>query len=1095
MNTFFHLPVIRLMLVVFVISIVSTPDSAVAQMNQDETFGKNRVQYHKDFKYWWKYETANFITYWYSPARKAAEAAILMAEDDYTEIRSLLEHHITDKIQLIVFKDITDFKQSNLGTEEVFEMSPGTTKVDGNRVFVYANDDHNFLRHQIREGIASVHIAQMLQGNTLQEMVQNAFQTNLPAWYVAGLISYVGSPYDYAFESKMRAYLELHPNSNFEKFAIADPTLAGHALWQYIYTKYGATNLSNLLYITRINRKLDNGFIYVLGRSMDDVTDACYAYYKTGYQEQLQSFAYPENTGIKIKGKRLSRHGKNKYNMKISDVVASPDGNTFIYVTNELGRYKVWEYDVASANQRRLIKGNFRNPFQEADMGYPLLDWEDDSRNLFIVEEKRDKLFLERWNRETGEKMRQPFPPKLQRIYSMDVYSPDTLLLSASVDGYTDLFFYRPKTRQLYRLTEDYFDDTDARTLRIGNSKYIVFSSNRLTTSTEKMALDTILPATEFDLYLMSPRTGYVQRLTETPWASERSAQVVGTEVHYISDETGIKNRWKIDVAADQLEAQMLTQYKSGINDFAISDEKVIESIDLVNDVELRWMPLSYESIENPMYTQLATLRRVSMQSEEAEEEKPVLPILPSGDYPFQSPYAEEIPLPANFGQQDVGDENLLSIPTIVTSNSEKNTGYKRKFNPARMLAYRMTFGVTDFDVDLNNDVLFTGLNTFAGQNNRGFEIPEVGILMRTEMRDLFENYVISGGARIPLSFTGSEFYLSASDRKFQLDRTFSIYRQSFREREDRRFEGEPDTRNTIHIGVMEYKYPFSIFSSVSLAATLRFDRTTILPQEASELNLPNDNKQRVGLRFEYVFDNTYQTLPNILHGTRAKFYVEGMNRFKVQFNTGDYSLSDAFMTNIGVDVRHYIRLDRHSILAGRFAGATSLGSEKTLFYMGGVRNWISADYNNLTPPPLNNNFAFQAQAADMRGFQQNIRNGTTYLLGNTELRIPFFNYFSRGRIKSRFFRNFQLIGFFDIGTAWHGSSPNGPENSLNREILSNPAVTIDVQYFRDPLIIGYGAGARLHLLGYYMRLDYAWGIETRRRTDPIFYFSLGHDF
>ena len=161
--------------ILFIGFILSWTASLQAQLNQDEVFGKNRVQYHKDFKYWWKYETANFITHWYSPARKVAESAILYAEQDYKEIQNLLEHHINDKIQIIVFKDLTDFKQSNLGSEEIFEIEAGQTKVDGNRIFIYSNGDHKALRHQIREGIASVHIAQMLQGNTIQEIVQNAF--------------------------------------------------------------------------------------------------------------------------------------------------------------------------------------------------------------------------------------------------------------------------------------------------------------------------------------------------------------------------------------------------------------------------------------------------------------------------------------------------------------------------------------------------------------------------------------------------------------------------------------------------------------------------------------------------------------------------------------------------------------------------------------------------------------------------------------------------------------------------------------------------------------------------------------------------------
>jgi len=42
---------------------------------------------------------------------------------------------------------------------------------------------------------------------------------------------------------------------------------------------------------------------------------------------------------------------------------------------------------------------------------------------------------------------------------------------------------------------------------------------------------------------------------------------------------------------------------------------------------------------------------------------------------------------------------------------------------------------------------------------------------------------------------------------------------------------------------------------------------------------------------------------------------------------------------------------------------------------------------------------------------------------------------------------------------------------------------------------MGYGVGVRSTLLGYFLKLDYAWGIETRQVQDSRLYFSLGMDF
>ena len=43
-------------------------------------FGKNRVQYHNDQYNWTRYETENFMTYWYGKSRNVAQTVIQIAE-------------------------------------------------------------------------------------------------------------------------------------------------------------------------------------------------------------------------------------------------------------------------------------------------------------------------------------------------------------------------------------------------------------------------------------------------------------------------------------------------------------------------------------------------------------------------------------------------------------------------------------------------------------------------------------------------------------------------------------------------------------------------------------------------------------------------------------------------------------------------------------------------------------------------------------------------------------------------------------------------------------------------------------------------------
>ena len=215
-------------------------------------------------------------------------------------------------------------------------------------------------------------------------------------------------------------------------------------------------------------------------------------------------------------------------------------------------------------------------------------------------------------------------------------------------------------------------------------------------------------------------------------------------------------------------------------------------------------------------------------------------------------------------------------------------------------------------------------------------------------------------------------------------------------------------------------------------------------------------------------------------------FNVEVFDEFKLDFNQGILGI-------IGVDARHYQRLDKHSILALRAAGATSFGAERILFRIGGVEDWLLPQVNTMVPQPVGENFAYRVDMTNVRGFQLNIRNGSSFALVNGELRVPPFRYLLKN--PRPFLRNIQIVGFADAGTAWSGKSPFTEESPLNTSTYTNGPVTVKVNFFRDPIVVGYGAGIRAVLFGYFIRVDRGWGIETRAVKPARWYFSLGTDF
>ncbi|MEO1435790.1 MAG: hypothetical protein AAFV80_09665, partial [Bacteroidota bacterium] len=433
---------------------------------------------------------------------------------------------------------------------------------------------------------------------------------------------------------------------------------------------------------------------------------------------------------------------------------------------------------------------------------------------------------------------------------------------------------------------------------------------------------------------------------------------------------------------------------------------------------------------------------------------------------------------------------------------------------------YKLRFRTDVVNLTLNNDFFFRGLDSYAF-NETFYEYPVPGLMLSGEIKDVMEDHVFKGSVRVPVSFNGVEYFVSYQNNKRRLDKEFSLYRRSRTETTAISSFNEFMTRQYTHIAEAKLSYPLSNFSSIRATGIIRTDRLTLLATEFDALNDPRDfwnffpkldnrgdelnntrlNDYYAGGRVEFVYDNTTDISVNIKNGTRYKIFAEVRKPFDLNLLEPDddfsFSFLDGLNAQLGFDARHYYPIDRFSIIAGRVAAATSVGSIRNLYFLGGVDNWIFTDTNEDIPVRQDGNFAFQTLAAPLRGFNNNIRNGSNYVVINAEARIPIFNYFSRHPIKSSFLRNFQIVGFWDIGTAWEGASPFSDDNPLNTVVIGSETspVEVRVEYFRNPIVMGVGGGLRTTLFGYVVKLDYAVGFETGVAQDPILYFSLGKDF
>ncbi len=1051
-------------------------------------FGKNRVQYHDDFNAWDKYETENFIAYWYGKSRNIGHAAVQIAELDHDEIQRILEHRINDKLEIIVYADLSDQKQTNIGNEEAFHSDDGQTKIVGNKMFVYFDGDHQNLRNQIREGIAGVYINSILFGSNLQEQVQNAILLRLPDWFKKGLVSYAGSSWDNVMEDELRDILNSDPERylNFEKLARDYPKVAGHSLWYYLDQMYGKANIANLVYLTRINRKLEESFYYILGIPFDQIVRDWSKFYQDGFQISIndEKPVLGENA-IKIKNKR---------NLPFARIDLSPSGDKLLYVLNDKGKYFVHLLNLKTNKNERLFKFGTKNIFQETDLNYPIIKWHPSERFVTILYEHKDVKYIREIDVVDGEVKETTLTTNYQRVYDIDYIDSETYMLNAAVDGYSDLFTFSVKSRATKRLTEDFYDDLDARVARYNNKKGILFSSNRDNLSLEIQKLDTILPLAPMNIFFLTieddQKDQKLIQLSNTTQVSERDPLIFEDgSILFLSPHTGVNSRF---VQQKGKQYQNSGKRRNILLHSASNDGSSYAYTQKVNGKN----HVFFESLDLNMQT---NDQEETLVEDELEGTIPYTPDQEdeiSEGYKFQSKYGD----PTNIEEINTrkGPELEFGFEKYFSNYfSESVQDGKRviKFSPMRIAAARLQFRWFDITTRLDNEVLFEGLESYTG-DEKDLTSQPLGILFQTEVKDIFEDYNITTGIRIPTSFNGNEAFMVFDNDKKLFDHRFGMYRRAKTTIVDADFLPIIRYRRNQILGLYRIKYPFDVYRAVSLTTSLRFDKYFFLSADQNTLNAPQDKEKRLSAKLEYIFDNSFEVNLNIRNGTRYKVFLEAINQFDLTTIDGfEFTLSNGFTSILGFDFRHYIPILRYSVLALRGTGAASFGSNKMLYYLGGVESSFFSQFDQNIPVPPGN-FAFKALAPHLRGFDHNIRNGSNYLLSNIELRIPVMKMLGLHKVKLGFFRDLQVVGFFDTGLAWHGPTPFSDNNPINNSTLERPPViVVNVKYFRDPLVSGYGFGFRSTLLGYFLKLDIGRGIETREVQRRKIYLSIGKDF
>lgn len=1062
------------------------------------TFGKNRVQYNS---FYWQYlRYPKFDTYFNEYGKDLAKYTEWVANQEIQRIEKLLDYTLERRIIFLVYNKLSDFRQSNIGlvTGNEDYNTGGITKIVKNKVFVYYEGDRRNFRKQISAGIAEVMLNEMLYGSDFGQNLTNQAVINLPPWYIRGLISYISEDWSIETENRVKDGILSKRYEKFNKLTGEDAMYAGHSFWRFIEKNYGANLIPNIVYITRINKSAKSGFLYVLGSSIKQLSDEWLSYYLSLYQNGNETTPADE-TPVIAKPKKTRVYQRLK---------ASPDGENLAFVSNEKGQYKIWLFNKSTKKIRKIYKREHKLD-QIPDYSHPVLAWHPGGKILTFITEEKGLLKLSYYNIESKELIQRNllyFDKILDFSFSTD---GSKLVFSAVKEGRTDIFVHTLASATNEQITNDLADDLYP--AFADNSSKIIFSSNRVsdTISMETPEIKELSPGYALFVYNYSSRSNVLSRVTENRYANHiYPVELTKNRYAYLSDANGIFNRYIADYDSVIGYIDTTIHYRFFSKSYPITNSNdnllehdinpktsdagniklkkgrfmmFLEKLRPMQDLPLKLGNTEYRTELNNKYQLRDSIsrRKEPVVVRPPEIRKPATVIADSSKVTASDEidinnYVFEIEKLSLNGNQNITNFTAAPADTVIEKPEQKQRIYQT--------AFYINYLVSQADFNFLNSS-YQAFNGSQVYYNPGFNG-----LIKLGTNDLFEDYKIIGGIRLSFDFESNEYLLSIENLKKRWDKEYVYHRQSFQSvTADNSYLIKTTTQEVYYV----MRYPFSQVLSARGTVSFRHDRNVILATEASTLDMDNFNNAWTGVKGELVFDNTRSLGINIYSGSRFKIFGEAYK----QVNRGK---SDLFV--VGADFRHYQVIHRNLIWANRIAGSSSFGGSRLIYYLGSVDNWMNfsskvSTFDNSVRIDDQEKYAYQTVATNMRGFTQNVRNGNNFAVFNSEIRWPFIKYFSRYPASSNFWSSLQAVGFFDVGSAWTGLTPFSGGNAYDYDVIQQNPITINIDSNRSPIVYGFGYGLRAQILGYFMRFDWAWGVDRNVILPRIFYFSLSTDF
>ena len=1058
---------------------------------QNFYFGKNRVQYDT---FEWRYvQSEHFDVYYYDSknyylARFAAQAS----EAAYRQISQDFRHQITNRIRIIVYDSDNDFVQTNVvALPDDSDNILGVTDLYKNRVTLWFRNNWDDFRQTLHHELVHAVINDMFYGGSIQSIIQNNIQLNIPLWFNEGMAEFSSVGMSTQADEYMSHAVMLNAvppiNQIYGYFNYA----GGLSIWYFIVEEYGREKIGEIFQNVRTTRSIEMGIRQSIGLSVDELSDRWHKWLKKRYWPEIEKRELIDEIAQPI----TTRDFSGSWN---TSPTISPAGDRIAMISNKRGYMDVVVVDANSGRPvKTLINGQDNVNFEDLNLINPGLAWSPDARFIALSAKSKGSDAITIVNYETTEFEKIAFPG-VDMIGSVS-WSPDGkwLTFDATSGAYSDVYLFNLESKEFINMTNDVFSDllpnwsSDSKTIYFSSDRGHNIEVNRFGEADYNMLLNPDLG--QLDIYSFNLETRVMERLTNTPGWSEKSPLITATgKLLYLSDQNGITNVYQMDL--DSRMSYPVTNLMIGVQQMSINRDGSRLAINSFNSGYLDIFVI--KSPETMLKKEQLELNKWGI-ARSSKTRYDLVPGLAFGNELFggeNQPMLYSQFINRFIDRDKVGAPIVDTTATVAQEIDFRNYVFGEAFERVQEQKELVDeFAVEDntteegyyrprkYRLRFSPDISYSGAGISTGYGVNG--------LYQLELSDLLGDHVFTVATNLVFDLRNSNYVIGYGYYKNRWNLTVNYYHSAVTYLTLSSTTGSLSQVRYRTYGLNGvYSYPFNKFTRLDLSTSL-----LTVSQDVNDLDI-------IG-RFEneattFLFPSATITRDR----TKPGFLTpSGGRRYALSVSGSPAITKDmlGFASVMG-DFRQYIGLGYTYSLAFRLSGGASTGRDAQTYFLGGVQNWINYRWDNNSIPDYQlSDIIFTQPALPMRGHNYNTLYGNYYGLANLEFRFPLVAALLPGPLPILPLYNITGVGFVDAGVAWGLEDPNSPEGGKSLDFRLSQIVDRDGISAREgDILMGAGFGLRTIFLGFPVRYDVAWARDRdgfARR--PLHYFSIGVDF